>query len=185
MVGSEAILNQLVILVPDLKNPFAFHHFIVFIKRISIIGKDFTVLQLLDVTLNMVVLFSLTLALGMLVDNAIVIVANIYRYQEQGGPRIEAAKKASSEVAYPVIGSTLTTVAAFSPMLYWPGIMGEFMSYLPLTLIVTLTSSLFVALVINPALSAIFIKLKDPSNVPIRRVSAEEIENQGEEQHHH
>ncbi len=142
---------------------------------------SFSVLQLLGVTLNMVVLFSLTLALGMLVDNAIVIVENIYRYLEQGVPRIEAAKKASSEVAYPVIGSTLTTVAAFYPMLYWPGVMGEFMSYLPLTLIVTLTSSLFVALVINPALSAIFIKLKNPSRIPARSVSAEDIENQGEE----
>ena len=79
----------------------------------------------------MVVLFSLTLALGMLVDNAIVIVENIYRYIEQGVPRLEAAMKATSEVAYAVIGSTLTTLAAFFPMLFWPGIMGEFMSYLP------------------------------------------------------
>ena len=109
--------------------------------------------------MNMVVLFSLTLALGMLVDNAIVIVENIYRYLEQGVPRIDAAKKATSEVAYAVIGSTLTTLAAFFPMLYWPGIMGEFMSYLPLTLIVTLSSSLFVAMIINPALASIFMKV--------------------------
>ncbi|MCP4682871.1 MAG: efflux RND transporter permease subunit, partial [Desulfobacterales bacterium] len=94
---------------------------------------SFIVLYTIDITLNMVVLFSLTLALGMLVDNAIVIVENIYRYMEQGVPRVEAAMKATSEVAYPVIGSTLTTVAAFFPMLFWPGIMGEFMSYLPLT----------------------------------------------------
>jgi multidrug efflux pump subunit AcrB len=115
---------------------------------------SFTVLYVLGITLNMVVLFSLTLALGMLVDNAIVIVENIYRYLEQGVPRLEAAKRATSEVAYAVIGSTLTTLAAFFPMLFWPGIMGEFMSYLPLTLIVTLSSSLFVAMVINPALKA-------------------------------
>lgn len=121
---------------------------------------SFTVLYLMDVTLNMVVLFSLTLALGMLVDNAIVIIENIYRFMEQGATRIEASMKATSEVAYPVIGSTLTTLAAFSPMLFWPGIMGEFMSYLPLTLIVTLSSSLFVALVINPALASLFVKLK-------------------------
>jgi multidrug efflux pump subunit AcrB len=121
---------------------------------------SFAVLYALDITLNMVVLFSLTLALGMLVDNAIVIVENIYRYLEQGVPRIEAAKKATSEVAYAVIGSTLTTLAAFSPMLFWTGIMGEFMSYLPLTLIVTLSSSLFVAMVINPALASIFMKIK-------------------------
>jgi multidrug efflux pump len=121
---------------------------------------SFAVLYALDITLNMVVLFSLTLALGMLVDNAIVIVENIYRYLEQGVPRIEAAKRATSEVAYAVIGSTLTTLAAFFPMLFWPGIMGEFMSYLPLTLIITLSASLFVAMVINPALASIFMKIK-------------------------
>ena len=122
---------------------------------------SFTILYLMGITLNVVVLFSLTLALGMLVDNAIVIVENIYRYMEQGAPRLEAAKRATSEVAYPVIGSTLTTLAAFSPMLFWPGIMGEFMSYLPLTLIVTLSSSLFVAMVINPALASLFMKTRN------------------------
>ncbi|MDW7771302.1 MAG: efflux RND transporter permease subunit [Desulfobulbaceae bacterium] len=120
----------------------------------------FTVMYIMGINLNMVVLFSLTLALGMLVDNAIVIVENIYRFMEQGASRVEAAKKATSEVAYPVIGSTLTTIAAFSPMLFWPGIMGEFMGFLPLTLIVTLSSSLFVAMIINPALASLFIKLK-------------------------
>ncbi|NNK92988.1 MAG: efflux RND transporter permease subunit [Desulfobacterales bacterium] len=119
---------------------------------------SFTFLYLMGITLNVVVLFGLTLALGMLVDNAIVIIENIYRYMEQGAPRFEAAKRATSEVAYPIIGSTLTTLAAFSPMLFWPGIMGEFMRYLPLTLIVTLTSSLFVAMVINPALASMFMK---------------------------
>ncbi|WYD80148.1 MAG: efflux RND transporter permease subunit [Candidatus Electrothrix gigas] len=119
---------------------------------------SFITLQLLGITLNMIVLFSLTLALGMLVDNAIVIIENIYRFMEQGVGRVEAAIKGTSEVAMPVIGSTLTTLAVFSPMLFWPGIMGEFMGYLPLTLIVTLTSSLFVALVINPALASLFMK---------------------------
>lgn len=119
---------------------------------------SFTILQALGITLNMVVLFSLTLALGMLVDNAIVIIENIYRFMEQGADRVEAAMKATSEVALPVIGSTLTTLAAFSPMLFWPGIMGEFMGYLPLTLIITLSSSLFVALVVNPAFAALFMK---------------------------
>ncbi len=125
---------------------------------------SFISLYLMGITLNMVVLFSLTLALGMLVDNAIVIVENIHRFMEQGVPRREAAMKATSEVAYPVIGSTLTTLAAFSPMLFWPGIMGEFMSYLPLTLIVTLSSSLFVAMVINPALASMFLKVSATSS---------------------
>ena len=140
---------------------------------------SFTVLYLLGITLNVVVLFSLTLGLGMLVDNAIVIIENIYRYMEQGVSRMEAAMRATSEVAYPVIGSTLTTLAAFSPMLFWPGIMGEFMSYLPLTLIITLTSSLFVAMVINPALASMFMKVKGQSG-RATGVSAEEIAAGGE-----
>jgi len=121
---------------------------------------SFTVLYVLGITLNMVVLFSLTLGLGMLVDNAIVIIENIHRFMEQGASRVEAAMKATSEVAYPVIGSTLTTLSAFIPMLFWSGVMGEFMRFLPLTLIVTLSSSLFVALVINPALASLFMKEK-------------------------
>ena len=134
---------------------------------------SFIILYLMGITLNMVVLFSLTLALGMLVDNAIVIVENIYRFMEQGVGRFDAAMQATSEVAYPVIGSTLTTIAAFSPMLFWPGIMGEFMGYLPLTLIVTLSSSLFVAMVINPAMASLFMKIKGTDIVAGK--SAEEV----------
>ncbi|MDY0164178.1 efflux RND transporter permease subunit [Desulfobotulus sp.] len=121
---------------------------------------SFTILYALGITLNMVVLFSLTLALGMLVDNAIVIIENIYRYMEQGVPRFHAAIRASGEVAWPIIGSTLTTLAAFLPMLFWPGVMGEFMKFLPQTLIITLSASLFVALVINPALASLFMRVK-------------------------
>ncbi|MCD4743349.1 MAG: efflux RND transporter permease subunit [Desulfobacteraceae bacterium] len=146
---------------------------------------SFAGLYALDITLNMVVLFSLTLALGMLVDNAIVIIENIYRYIQQGVPKIDAAMKATNEVAWPVIGSTLTTIAAFFPLIFWPGIMGEFMKYLPITLIITLSSSLFVALVINPALCAIFMKAKqidetDPDTSDKTEL-AEKIANQGED----
>jgi multidrug efflux pump len=141
---------------------------------------SFAVLLALGITLNMVVLFSLTLALGMLVDNAVVIIENIYRYMQQGVPRVEAAMKATGEVAWPVIGSTLTTVAAFFPMIFWPGIMGEFMNYLPITLIVTLASSLFVALVINPALCAFFMKVKPKKNAEKKEFSAKDINDSGE-----
>ncbi len=140
---------------------------------------SFMVLYILEITLNMVVLFSLTLSLGMLVDNAIVIIENIYRYMQQGVPRIPAAMKATSEVAYPVIGSTLTTVAAFLPMIFLPGIMGEFMKYLPITVIITLSASLFVALVINPALTAIFIKVKKTETSQVL-INADELESSGE-----
>lgn len=119
---------------------------------------SFVILALLGITMNMVVLFSLILALGMLVDNAIVVVENIYRFVEQGWSPEAAAKKATGEVAFPVIAATATTLAAFTPLMFWPGIVGEFMGYLPLTLIITLSSSLFVALVIVPTLCAIFLK---------------------------
>ncbi|MFC1628826.1 efflux RND transporter permease subunit [Gemmatimonadota bacterium] len=117
---------------------------------------SFIIMDIAGMTMNMIVLFSLILALGMLVDNAIVIVENIYRYMEEGFDRVNAAKKAAGEVAVPVIAATATTLAAFLPLAFWPGIVGEFMGYLPLTLIITLSSSLFVALVINPTLCSLF-----------------------------
>ena len=120
---------------------------------------SFILLQSLGYTLNFIILFSLIIALGMLVDNAIVIVENIYRYREKGYSRFEAAKLGTGEVGGAVVASTATTVAAFAPMLFWPGMIGEFMSYLPLTLIITLTSSLFVAIIINPVITGIFVKL--------------------------
>ncbi len=119
---------------------------------------SFIILQAMGITLNMVVLFSLILALGMLVDNAIVMVENIYRHLEEGKDRVEAAMIAAKEVGWPIIASTITTLCAFGPMLFWPDIMGEFMSYLPRTLIIVLTSSLFVALVINPVVAATTLK---------------------------
>lgn len=119
---------------------------------------SFIVLAGLGYTLNMVVLFSLILALGMLVDNAIVIVENIYRHRTEGYSRMEASSKATNEVAIPVIASTITTLCAFGPMIFWPDIIGEFMKYLPITLIITLSSSLFVALVINPTFCSVFIR---------------------------
>lgn len=121
---------------------------------------SFIVLQASGITMNMIVLFSLILALGMLVDNAIVVVENIFRYLEEGYDNFEAAKKGTGEVALPIISGTMTTLAAFLPIAFWPGIVGDFMSYLPITLIITLSSSLFVGLVINPVLCAVFMKLE-------------------------
>ena len=118
-----------------------------------------TILQFMGIRLNMVVLFSLILAIGMLVDNGIVIVESIFRHKDAGKSANEAAKDGTAEVALPVITSTLTTLAAFVPILFWPGIMGEFIKYLPLTLIVVFLSSLFVALCIIPVLSAVFLNI--------------------------
>lgn len=120
----------------------------------------FVVLNAIEITLNMVVLFSLILALGMLVDNAIVVVENIYRYVEEGWDKREASKKATGEVAGPVIAATLTTLAAFAPLMFWPGQVGEFMGFMPITLMIALSSSLFVALLIIPTLCARFLRLE-------------------------
>jgi len=117
---------------------------------------SFIVLRTFGITLNMVVLFSLILALGMLVDNAIVIVENIYRHRVMGKGPEEGASFGANQVSAAVTASTLTTLCAFGPMLLWPGIMGEWMKYLPLTLIITLSCSLIVALIFNPVLCSRF-----------------------------
>ncbi len=122
---------------------------------------SFIVFQTLGQELNFVILFSLIIALGMLVDNAVVIVENIYRFREMGHSRWEAARRGTAEVGGAVVASTATTVAAFIPMLFWPGVTGKFMSYLPLTLIITLTCSLFIAIIINPVITGFFMRLDD------------------------
>lgn len=122
---------------------------------------SFFILQLMGITLNTIVLFSLILALGMLVDNGIVIVENIFRHQALGKSRAQAAIDGAGEVAGPIAASTLTTLLAFFPIIFMPGIMGDFMSYLPKTVIVVLASSLFVAVVINPTFCARFLKVTE------------------------
>lgn len=117
------------------------------------------ILNITGATLNIIVLFSLILALGMLVDNAIVVVENVYRFKQNGYSGIQAARYGTGEVAIPIIASTATTLAAFLPLAFWPGVVGEFMKYMPLTLIIVLSSSLFVALVINPVLTSRFMKV--------------------------
>ena len=118
-------------------------------------------LNITGTTLNIVVLFSLILALGLLVDNAIVVVENIYRYMQEGYDGVSASKYGAGEVAMPIIASTATTLAAFLPLAVWPGIVGEFMKYMPITLIIVLSSSLFVALVINPVFTSTFMKVDE------------------------
>jgi multidrug efflux pump len=122
---------------------------------------SFVILQQSGITLNSMVLYGLILALGMLVDNAIVVVENVYRLYSQGYSLMSATKRGVSEIAFPIISSTLTTLAAFFPLLAWQGIVGEFMAILPRTLIVVLASSLFVALVLNPPFIANFMKIED------------------------
>lgn len=119
---------------------------------------SFMILNLLGYTLNTMILFGMIMGLGMLVDNGIVVVENVYRLMSEGMPRNEAAKKGIGEIAYPIIISTLTTVAAFVPLGLWPGIFGQFMIYFPITLSVVLGSSLFVAIFMNSMLVSEFME---------------------------
>ena len=120
------------------------------------------ILNALGYTMNTMILFGLIMGLGMLVDNGIVVVENVYRLMEtEGMTRIEAAKKGIGEIAFPIIVSTLTTVAAFIPLGMWPGVMGEFMIYFPITLSVVLGSSLFVAIFFNSVLVSRFMTTED------------------------
>ncbi len=130
---------------------------------------SFLFMGILDYKINMIVLFGLILALGMLVDNAIVVTENMFRYVQQGYTKMEAAKQATGEVAVPIISSTATTLAAFFPLLFWDSIMGKFMSYLPETLIIVLSSSLMVALVIIPVVFTDY--YKKGANVVLPKMS--------------
>ena len=130
---------------------------------------SFAILNALGITFNVMVLFALVLALGMLVDNGIVVVENIYRLMDEGMSAFDAARYGVGEVAWPIIASTATTLAAFLPLAIWPGIIGEFMKYLPMTLIIVLSSSLFIALVINPVLTSVYMRVEE-AEMNVRRL---------------
>lgn len=115
-------------------------------------------LAMMGYTINMIVLFSLILAVGMLVDDAIIVTEFAERRMSEGMPKEEAFALAAKRMAGPVIAATMTRIAAFSPLLFWPGIIGDFMKYMPITLIVTLSASMLYALVFAPTLGAIFAK---------------------------
>lgn len=123
---------------------------------------SFMILAALGYTMNTMVLFGLVMGLGMLVDNGIVVVENVYRLMEKEGlSRIAAAKAGIGEIAFPIIVSTATTIAAFVPLGAWPGLMGEFMIYFPITLSVVLGSSLIVAIFFNSMLVSQFMEIKE------------------------
>jgi len=115
-------------------------------------------LAMMGYTINMIVLFSLILAVGMLVDDAIIVTEYAERRMNEGMPKELAFEEAAKRMAGPVIAATMTRIAAFSPLLFWPGIIGDFMKYLPITLIVTLAASMLYALVFTPTLGAMFAK---------------------------
>jgi len=114
------------------------------------------VLSLMDYTLNMVVLFALILSVGMLVDGAIVVTEYADRRLIEGKSKLDAFKEAAIRMSWPIIASTATTLAVFMPLLFWPDIVGEFMKFIPITVIITLSASLIMALIVIPALGAWF-----------------------------
>lgn len=123
---------------------------------------SFMIINLFGYTLNTMILFGLIMGLGMLVDNGIVVVENVYRLMdEEGMSRTEAAKKGIGEIALPIIISTATTVAAFIPLGLWPGVMGQFMKYFPITLSIVLGSSLFVAVFFNSVMVSQFMDVNE------------------------
>ena len=130
----------------------------------------FIVMPTIGFTLNMIVLFSFLLALGIVVDDAIVVIENTHRLFANGKRNIvQAAKMAAGEVFVPVFSGTLTTLAPFVPLLFWKGVIGKFMFFLPVTLIVTLTASLIVAYIINPVFAVRFMKPHNPENTKSKK----------------
>ena len=134
---------------------------------------SFMIISMLGYTLNTMILFGMVMGLGMLVDNGIVVVENVYRLMDEGVPRLQAAKMGISEIAFPIIISTATTVAAFVPLGLWPGIMGNFMKFFPITLSIVLGSSLIVAIFMNSMLVSRFMDTaeKDLSKKQLYRIS--------------
>lgn len=122
---------------------------------------SYIILSSLGYTLNTMVLFALVMGLGMLVDNGIVVVENVYSLMDEGMPRIKAAKQGLGEIAWPIIASTATTLMAFFPLGLWPGTIGKFMVIFPITLSIVLGSSLFVALIINSMLTSQLMKTEE------------------------
>ncbi|NLJ07496.1 MAG: efflux RND transporter permease subunit [Sphingobacteriales bacterium] len=137
----------------------------------------YIVLPGIDFTMNMLVMFSFIFALGIVVDDAIVVIENTHRIFRQGRDKqitiVEAAKYAAGQVFLPVLSGTLTLLAPFFPLLFWPGTIGKFMHYIPATLIITLFASLIVAYVFNPVFAVTFMRHEDDetiSKTPVKRV---------------
>jgi len=127
----------------------------------------YMVLPGLDFSMNMIVMFAFIFALGIVVDDAIVVIENTHRIHKNEPDIVKAAKHAAGEVFLPILSGTMTTLAPFFPLIFWPGITGEFMKYIPITLIITLFASLFVAYVINPVFAVSFMKHEYEKHTPV------------------
>ena len=178
VVITNDMSNRIISQVDDLVNNILFGIFLVTTVLMFFLGfrnalfvgfaipmsmfMSLMIISALGYSLNTMILFALVMGLGMLVDNGIVVVENVYRLMEKDGlSRLEAAKLGISEIAYPIIVSTATTVLAFVPLGLWPGTIGQFMIYLPITLSIVLGSSLFVAIFFNSMLVSKFMSVDE------------------------
>ena len=178
VVITNDMSNRIISQVDDLVNNILFGIFLVTTVLMFFLGfrnalfvgfaipmsmfMSLMIISALGYSLNTMILFALVMGLGMLVDNGIVVVENVYRLMEKEGmSKIEAAKLGISEIAYPIIVSTATTVLAFVPLGLWPGTIGQFMIYLPITLSIVLGSSLFVAIFFNSMLVSKFMSIDE------------------------
>ena len=178
VVITNDMSNRIISQVDDLVNNILFGIFLVTTVLMFFLGfrnalfvgfaipmsmfMSLMIISALGYSLNTMILFALVMGLGMLVDNGIVVVENVYRLMEKEGmSKVEAAKLGISEIAYPIIVSTATTVLAFVPLGLWPGTIGQFMIYLPITLSIVLGSSLFVAIFFNSMLVSKFMSIDE------------------------
>lgn len=132
------------------------------------------IIDSMGLTINIVVLFALIMAVGMLIDGAIVVTEMADRKMIEGMPREEAYAFAARRMSWPITASTATTLAAFMPLLFWPGVVGEFMKYLPITLLATLSASLFMALIFVPTLGELVGKRSPLSEEALHSLAAAE-----------
>ncbi|MCW8927504.1 MAG: efflux RND transporter permease subunit, partial [Gammaproteobacteria bacterium] len=132
------------------------------------------IIYIMGLTINIVVLFSLIMAVGMLIDGAIVVTELADRKMAEGLSRREAYAFAAQRMAWPIIASTATTLAAFMPLLFWPGVVGEFMKFLPITLLATLTASLAMALIFVPTLGQLVGRVSPLGEDSLRSLAASE-----------
>ncbi|MBI4648978.1 MAG: efflux RND transporter permease subunit [Bacteroidia bacterium] len=133
---------------------------------------SYLVLPGIDYTMNMVVMFAFIFALGIIVDDAIVVIENTHRIHRKEKNIVQAAKMAAGEVFLPILSGTLTTLAPFFPLIFWPGIVGKFLHFIPVTVILALFASLFVAYIINPIFAVSFMKYEydKPKNINYRKI---------------
>ena len=144
---------------------------------VAIPGSFLTGILIIDsmgLTINIVVLFSLIMAVGMLIDGAIVVTEMADRKMIEGMPREQAYAFAANRMSWPITASTATTLAAFMPLLFWPGVVGEFMKYLPITLLATLSASLLMALIFVPTLGELIGKRSPLSENSLQSLAAAE-----------